>query len=296
MGWIKNQMKNAAAKGADVVKEQAKNQVSKVRSSGSGVRVMTNGFPDRDVVGESNYYAAIAKVVGKKGGEVIVDGVLSRDAGNKYDSNAVKLTVGGQTVGFVPREDTHQFHALLDTAARAGQFIIVPTRVYWSPERNIGSVTFDMAPPALAWPVNALPPEYPLWPVASSNRQKKVSVSDDGHAAAMAFLGRAYEPGKCAGFVRLASESDSTRVAVFFEEQRVGELSAQSSKDMLEVLRQAQANRRWVYALAQVSGNRMSSEMSISTKTVAELTDQEVSAIIGTAPAPATDWSPPSPT
>lgn len=287
-------MQNAASKGVDAVKEQAKGQVNKARGSTSGIRVLTTGYPFREIVGESNYYAAIAKIAGKKGGEVIVDGVLSREPSNKFDSNAVKLSVGGQTVGYVPREENQQFHALLDTAVRAGQPVIVPTRVLWMPERNIGTVTFDCAEPAFAWPVNPLPSEYPLWPAPTTNRPKKVSIAEDAQAGVLDFLNRAYDPGKCAGFVRLASEAGTNRVTVYFEQHRIGELSAQSSKDMIGVIQQVQANGRWVYALAHATGNRMSAEITISTKTVTELTEPELTALVGSASQSAPGWAPPT--
>jgi len=287
-------MQNAASKGVDAVKQQARSQVTKARGSASGIRVLTTGYPFREIVGESNYYAAITKIAGKKGGEVIVDGVLSREPGNKFDSNAVKLSVGGQTVGYVPREENQQFHALLDTAVRAGQPVIVPTRVLWMPDRNIGTVTFDCAEPAFAWPVNPRPSEYPLWPTPTTNRPKKLSIAEDVQAGVLDFLNRAYDPGKCAGFVRLASEAEMKRVTVYFEQHRIGELSAQSSKDMIEVIKQVQANGRWVYALAHATGNRMSAEITISTKTVTELTEPELTALIGSAPQSAPGWAPPT--
>lgn len=59
------------------------------------------------VVGESNYQDAIKRVTGGPGWEG--PGFLVAEPKNKYDKNAVRVDIGGKTVGYLARELAEEF-------------------------------------------------------------------------------------------------------------------------------------------------------------------------------------------
>lgn len=58
------------------------------------------------VVGESHYQQALIDIAGpqiKEGRTVKCQAILNREDDNPYDSNAVSVEIGGDTVGYIPR-------------------------------------------------------------------------------------------------------------------------------------------------------------------------------------------------
>lgn len=75
-------------------------------------------FP-MEVVGESNYQAAFSKICGKhsrEGHELEVDAELTLEPANAYDPDAVLVTVGGQKVGYVGRDQNKRVGAAIRDA------------------------------------------------------------------------------------------------------------------------------------------------------------------------------------
>ncbi|MBI1379435.1 MAG: hypothetical protein GC157_18450 [Frankiales bacterium] len=72
-----------------------------------------------DIVGESKYQAAIGKAVAKHGsrderdvGRMVLaagEAVVQPEPDNPFDPMAVRVTIDGQTVGYVPREQAERF-------------------------------------------------------------------------------------------------------------------------------------------------------------------------------------------
>jgi hypothetical protein len=69
------------------------------------------------VVGESNYQDALAASVDDHGRAVIAQ--LVAEPSNKYDRRAIRVDVGGRTVGYVPKDTTDVWHPVL--ASMKGQ-------------------------------------------------------------------------------------------------------------------------------------------------------------------------------
>lgn len=63
------------------------------------------------VVGESNYQDALAATVDQHGRAVMAQ--LVAEPSNKYDRRAIRVDVGGRTVGYVPRDTTDVWHPVL---------------------------------------------------------------------------------------------------------------------------------------------------------------------------------------
>lgn len=76
-----------------------------------------------EVVGESRYQGALAKVAGgktRKGpAKRHLLATLVRETRNPVDPNAVRVEVDGLTVGYLPRKRAKSFHRLLNDAATA---------------------------------------------------------------------------------------------------------------------------------------------------------------------------------
>lgn len=106
-----------------------------------GLAIVGAGSFDFDIVGEGNYQPALDRICGGKsedGYEYECVAVLIEEPSNPYDRNAVKVTIDGQTVGYLAREDAVDYkHALAD-AGLAGRAVEVDAIVVggWSRRRG----------------------------------------------------------------------------------------------------------------------------------------------------------------
>lgn len=60
-----------------------------------------------EAVGESNYRAAFVSICGKRtadGHDAEFDALLEPEPTNRFDKNAIKVMIKGQTVGYLPRD------------------------------------------------------------------------------------------------------------------------------------------------------------------------------------------------
>jgi hypothetical protein len=286
MGWIKKQVSKAASSATEALKDQVKERLNQssstpVPAESEHIQVRTTGFPSREVVGESNYKREISKAVGGRDGEHQLRALLQREPTNKFDPNAIRVVINGATVGYVPRAETSDLQSLLQRAESQGLSIVVPARVYWSSQDGgMGSVSYDLEDPALAWPVNDLPnPEAgSVWP---TGRKLKVTWDDDEREAVWDFLDRAYVKGRCGGYVRLSrSETHPNRAAVTFEDRRLGTLSPQASRGMFDIHDEAGRLGRAIWLEAEIVGNRLAAEIRVLVKPAEELSDDEISNLI----------------
>ena len=69
------------------------------------------GFFDVEVVGESNYQRAIAKARGRAapGETALTQTTLVLENNNPYDKQAVRVDIGGQTVGYLVRANARAY-------------------------------------------------------------------------------------------------------------------------------------------------------------------------------------------
>jgi hypothetical protein len=80
------------------------------------VRLAKSNDFDYDIVGESNYQDALERIAGPKmpeGVEHECSAFLSPEPTNRHDPKAIKVTIDGRTVGYVPRGETTDFHRIL---------------------------------------------------------------------------------------------------------------------------------------------------------------------------------------
>lgn len=78
---------------------------------GTALRQRGSGDFDVEVVGESHYQDALLRVAGS--GEVrhACEARLVLEDDNPYDSQAVRVDMGGQTVGYLSRTDARRYRA-----------------------------------------------------------------------------------------------------------------------------------------------------------------------------------------
>lgn len=69
-----------------------------------------------EIVGEASYQSALRKIAGKKTEEskrFYTDATILHEPQNQYDSNAFKVVIDGQTVGYFSRDDALRFKDFL---------------------------------------------------------------------------------------------------------------------------------------------------------------------------------------
>lgn len=83
------------------------------------------------VVGESYYQAALRRAVGGKSSEngIPVQACLQRDPRNKYDKNAVRVSVDGETAGYVSRDLAPHLQPRLEAIESRGMVATCDARV-----------------------------------------------------------------------------------------------------------------------------------------------------------------------
>jgi hypothetical protein len=78
--------------------------------------------PSLDVVGESNYRAAIEAAVGRRpeGHQDVTDAALVWEPDNKYDPNAIAVQIAGRTCGYLPRPDAVRYRPVMEWCRAEG--------------------------------------------------------------------------------------------------------------------------------------------------------------------------------
>lgn len=109
---------------------------------------------DFEVVGESNYQPALRKIAGDHGAEsVAMDCIatLVPDDANAYDKSAVQVSVNGEVVGYLSRDDARSFRRRLGRKGLTGQATTCAAKVVGGGtkrggERLMYGIQLDMKP------------------------------------------------------------------------------------------------------------------------------------------------------
>ncbi len=75
-----------------------------------------------DVVGESQYQAALAELAGGKRSDsqyIATNAELWREPDNPHDANAVQVRIASRLVGYLPRAEAERLAARMDAAGEA---------------------------------------------------------------------------------------------------------------------------------------------------------------------------------
>lgn len=101
----------------------------------------SEGTFDVEVVGESHYQEAIAAAVGgptPSGVDLVVEALLYLDDYNEHDKNAVRVLLGGETVGHLSRPYARRLRARLAEEGATKHILMVTARVRGGWDRGDG--------------------------------------------------------------------------------------------------------------------------------------------------------------
>jgi hypothetical protein len=119
-----------------------------------------------EVVGESNHQPALERAAGGRTPDGckrrLVTAELVREPLNKHDANAVRVDVGAETVGYVPREIAPQLHQVVETLWTSDRLATCRASLTggcdrgWRDKGTIG-IVLDMASPATFFDPGTMP-------------------------------------------------------------------------------------------------------------------------------------------
>lgn len=87
-----------------------------------------------DVVGEARYQDALSEIAGGKtpdGHEITTNAEIRREAGNRFDANAIQVLIAWRLVGYLSRADAAEYAPVLDAAGIAGMACPAEIRGGW---------------------------------------------------------------------------------------------------------------------------------------------------------------------
>jgi hypothetical protein len=129
--------------------------LSNLLGSGNSPKIGTvdgDGEFNYNIVGESQYKEALARIVKsatddqRDAGEIYCTAVVIPEPDNKFDPNAIKVTINGATVGYIPRTDTADVRKAFKAANVDG--FSCPAVVGWNADNlasGIIGVRLDLA-------------------------------------------------------------------------------------------------------------------------------------------------------
>ena len=125
-------------------------------SSATGLRVIGKGGYPRNVVGESNYQAALSKICGghnRAGHELETVARVTPEPENEYDPNAVMVTIEDRKIGYLSRDDAPRYLEALSEAGHPGRTAIVAAKVVGGWRTNQHDSGHFGVKLAMPWPV-----------------------------------------------------------------------------------------------------------------------------------------------
>lgn len=239
------------------------------------------GWPDTDVVGESNYADAIRALlprVTEAGSETTVTVWLVHNPANPYDSNAVEVRGACGLMGYLSREDAARYALVLDGLQRRGLVAATTARVWGRVDHErgsdgfFGSVRVDLPAPHLLAPTNSAPAvPHQLLPAGAA-----IQVTGEEHnmAAIVPYL---VPEAECWVYASVQEISDSSTRAgkplaeVRIDGRPVGRLSPKMSGDILPLVRFLADRGLNTCVQARVKGNPVKAEVVVYTARAHEL-------------------------
>lgn len=110
---------------------------------------------DQEVVGESHYQDALRKLRGDERRKYTTARLVC-ESNNPFDDQAVRVEIGGKTVGHLSREDARSHRVLLRKARQGGAIIELPAVIATS-ERGVSGVYLSVTENDLAAMMAAKP-------------------------------------------------------------------------------------------------------------------------------------------
>lgn len=98
----------------------------------------------QEIVGESAYQEALAKICGKRsedGENKVIEARIVLDNKNPHDKLAVRIEIAGRTVGYLSREDARAYRQRLKQEGRASATVTCQAKIKggWKRKGSVGS-------------------------------------------------------------------------------------------------------------------------------------------------------------
>lgn len=250
----------------------------------SALHIQPSRSREQDVVGESYYSDSLRAVVQKLGGtgEHSTMAVLIPEPENVHDNKAIAVYVEGHKVGHIPRDETSDYHVLMQQAGTLGHETVAFDARVWCEDVEADDLfaSISLTVPieiALALSVNEPDRNSPVWPVGGV---VQVTKEADYLPAISDILRVSNFAGICSAFLVLQSiqnEKAKWTVDVFYADAKIGELSAANSTRFGPVIARLPGQR--VQAEAEIRGNSIAAEVILLMKSPESLSSEEISAL-----------------
>jgi Protein of unknown function (DUF2510)/HIRAN domain len=249
-------------------------------------------WPNADVVGESNYSREIHGLMPSgfdtDGDEVTVDVLLSREANNKYDKNAVAIRAATGTVGYLPREEATRYAPILDALTANGRVAQTTARVwgymreeYDSNQKTfVGSVRVSLPEPHMMFPANQPPVDaHALLPIGSAIQVTGEEGYRENLAPWLNARGETWVYATLHAVVEASARSSKALAEVRIDGRPVGRLTPKMSQDMLPAVKHLAASGLETCVRAIVKGNALKADVVLHTARAGELPSEWLSDI-----------------
>lgn len=260
----------------------------------------SRGWYNQEVVGESQYFATLQKIIGVPAlewTEVTTVAHLVPEPTNRYDRNAVQVLIGGHIVGYLPREDAARYVTVLANLCSHGWLPQVPAQVRGGLVENydldehgrerkftefVGSVLLDLNEPHLLVPANRPPDvEHVMLPPGNAIQ---VTGEENYLNTLVPLIGPAGETWIHVTLHEVSEQTartTKTLVEVRVDGQPAGRLTPKMSAELLPAIRYF-ADRGLVTAgRAILKGNALKADITLYVARAGELS-QEFLATNGT--------------
>lgn len=253
----------------------------------------SRGWYHQEVVGESWYFPTLQKIIGVptlEWTEITTLAHLVPEPTNQYDRNAVQVLIGGQPVGYLPREDAARYVTVLANLCQHGWLPQVPAQVRGGLVENfdfdergrerkftefVGSVLLDLGEPHLLVPANRPPDaEHVMLPRGNAIQ---VTGEENYLNTLVPFLGAAGEAWLHVTLHEVTEQtarSTKTLVEVRVDGQPAGRLTPKMSGELLPAIRYF-ADRGLVTAgRAILKGNALKADITLYVARAGELSQE----------------------
>lgn len=248
-------------------------------------RVPNATWPNYELAGEFYYESAIRPLLGHlildQDKELLTEASLVPEPDNPYDPNAVSIRIGGAVVGYLERDDAREFAPVVHRLAASGVHIATSARVWgvlresWegTGTRFHSNVRVALPEPHLLLPLNQAPAmPYSILPwgpgLQVTGEQKHFDVLAP-------FAGKAERSLLLVTLHRGSEEKARGGVREFIEvrvdDQRIGEMSTQSSKHYFALVDHHQAKGLLVVGWAHVRGSALAAEVVLQAAKASEI-------------------------
>jgi hypothetical protein len=273
-------------------------------------------WPNTEVAGESHHAAAIAALfpspVPEDGTEASFTAHLVPEPSNRYDRHAVQVVIGGNLVGYLPRESASAYQPSLIALGGSGRVATVEARVWALPEIDHGydrrgnpvarrtghlhaRVTLALAAPHMILPLNLAPAgvELPL------GRALKLSSDEAVTAACEPWLqpqGEGWVHVTLHRITETLPRSTRELIEVRLDNAPAGRLSPAMSQNFLPLLDQLEDRGLGCAARAIVKGNKVKAVVTLHAAKASEIAASWLDENVYSHPTRAAhDPAPPSP-